>query len=88
MKMLEDNYTIVEGLSVYQEEDNSHLLETHGDDLRTVLKIGKKNPKKVWTLIDVGLNHLVAVAGYHLCNRIHYVITVEEWKDEDESYIY
>ena len=32
MKKFEKHYTIVEGLSVYQEEYNSNLLETNGED--------------------------------------------------------
>ena len=87
MKNFEEHYTIVEGLSI-EHDDASHLLETHGEDFETVKRIGKKSPKRVWTLVDVGLNCLVAIAGIHHVNRIHYVITEEEWKDKDEEYYY
>lgn len=85
MKILDDVYTIVEGLS---EHGKDNMLETFGKDLELVLEQVEKNPKKVWTLVDVGENYLLAVAGYHLCNRINYVITEEEWQTEDEAYIY
>ena len=85
MKELDEVYTIVEGLS---EHNNDLLLETFGKDLKLVLKQVKNNYKKVWTIVDVGKKYLIAIAGYHLVNRINYVITEEEWKDETEEYIY
>ena len=85
MKMLDDVYTVVEGLS---EHGSESMLETFGKDLEVVLAQVKKNYKKVWTLVDVGKRELIACTGYHLCNRINYVITEEEWKDENEEYIW
>ncbi|RLI98728.1 MAG: hypothetical protein DRP08_07910 [Candidatus Aenigmatarchaeota archaeon] len=85
MKMLDDVYNVVEGLS---EHGHDSMLETFGKDLDLVLEQVRKNYKKVWTLVDVGKKDLIAVTGYHLCNRINYVITEEEWKNEDEEYIW
>ena len=81
------HYTVVDGLSV-ENVNCSHLLETYGEDYKTVLRIGKKSPKRVWTLIDVGLNYFIAVAGLHHVDRVNYLITEEEWKDKNEEYIY
>jgi len=86
MEAFYNHYNTVQGLSVH--DGDSHLLETYGEDFETVKNIGKKHPKKIWTLLDVGLNYLVAVAGIHYVNRINYVVSVEEWKDKDEEYIY
>ena len=88
MKKFLDHYTLVEGLSVANPHDCTHLLETYGEDYETVRRIGKKQPRKVWTIVDVGLNYHIAIAGIHHVNRINYVITVEEWKDKDEEYSY
>ena len=87
MKTLDEVYTIIEELSEFN-GDNSHLLQTFGKDLKVVMKQVKKNPKKVWTIIDCGERKLYAIAGYHFVNRLNYVITEEEWKDESEEYIY
>lgn len=81
MKMLDDVYTVVDGLS----EENDCMLETYGKDLKIVQAQVKKNVKKVWTLVD-GEDGLVAIAGYHLCNRVNYVITEEEWKNKNKQY--
>jgi len=85
MKMFENVYTIVEGLS---EHGADSMLETFGKDLELVLEQAKINPKKVWTVVDGQEDNLIVIAGYHLCNRVHYIITEEEWKDENEEYIY
>lgn len=86
MKILDDVYTVVEGLS---EHDNDYMLETFGKDLELVLKQVENNHRKVWTLVDsCGGEDLIAIAGYHLVNRINYVITEEEWKDKNEEYVY
>ena len=61
-------------------------LETFGKDIETVLKINKKTPKRVWTAVD-GEEGIWWIAGYHLVNRIYYIITEEEWADEFEEYL-
>lgn len=81
------HYTVIDGLSV-ENTDCSHLLEIYGEDFETVKRIGRKSPKRVWTLVDVGLNYLIAIAGLHHVNRINYLITEEEWEYEEEEYSY
>ena len=87
MKEFEKYYTVVDGLA-QGNPDASHLLETFGVDYETVKRIGRKSPKRVWTLVDVGLNYLIAIAGLHHENRINYLITEEEWEYEEEEYYY
>lgn len=87
MDEIMNHYTLVEGLS-HEYRYDCPLLETYGKDLKTVKKLYKKNPRKVWTVIDVGLNYLMVIAGFHHANRINYVISVQERKDENEEYIY
>jgi len=64
MDEIQDHYTLVEGLSVEYRHD-CPLLEIYGKDLEIVKKLNKKNPKKVWTVLDVGLNYLIVIAGFH-----------------------
>lgn len=81
--------------SGYIEDDNycSHgegtegRLETFGEELETVLKINKDSPRKLWTVTEDEGNLYIS-AGYHLFNRLYYIVTENEWNSEDESYIY
>jgi hypothetical protein len=63
------------------------LFETYGKDLDFVLKTNKSNHRKVWTLIDSD-NGLVIVSGYHRDNRVHYIITKNEWIDDNNLVLY
>ena len=63
------------------------LFETYGEDLDFVLEISKSNHRKVWTLID-GDNGLVIVSGYRLVNRVHYIVTENEWIDDNDLVLY
>lgn len=60
--------------------------ETFGKDLETVLNQCKKNEKTVWTCVDDD-EGMAFIAGYHLVNRIYYLITNEPWEDSNEEYI-
>ena len=66
--------------------DAKGQLETFGEDIKKVLEINKNTPKRVWTALD-GEAGIYFSAGYHLVNRIYYIITKEEWTDEDEEYL-
>ena len=70
----------------FDPESQAGMLETYGDDLKLVLKINKKTPMRVWTMVD-GDDGMYLLQGYHLVNRIYYVITNEEAKSEDEEYL-
>lgn len=60
------------------------MYETYGEELEYV----KKQPvKRIWTIVDgEGLDFIV-LAGVHFVNRIGYLITQEEWSDENEEYV-
>lgn len=60
-------------------------LETFGDDLDRVKRFVHEAPKRVWTVLDCD-GDLYTVAGYHYVNRIHYIITEQEWTSPDECY--
>lgn len=48
------------------------LFETYGPELQFVLK---QDSSHIWTLIDVDDGDLYVVSGYHLVNRIGYLIS-------------
>jgi len=62
------------------------ILETYGEDLEKAKDIFHKSNKRVWTVIDCGGSHMV-VTGMAFVNRVNYLITKEEWKDENEEYL-
>lgn len=61
-------------------------LETYGEDIKRVLRINKKNPKRVWTVVEGDSGALYICAGYHLVNRLYYIITKQEYKNSKEEY--
>ena len=61
--------------------DGGCLFETYGAELDYV----RSHPSsRIWTIID-GEDDTVIVSGYHLCNRIGYILT-EKPVPEVESY--
>ena len=92
MEFIDEKYTVIENLSKI-DEPHPELIETYGEDLKLVLRQMGENPRKVWTVLDhgkehEGYEHLYVVAGYHLCNRLNYIVTEQEWENEDEVYLY
>lgn len=71
-----------------QESGQNALLETYGKDFEKMLKIYRKTPRKVWTLIDGSNGELMVIAGVHFVNRVAYLISRENWKNENEEYFY
>jgi len=73
---LEDKYTI------------DCTLEACEPDIALVLAINKAKPETLWTVVEGDDSNLYAIAGYHLVNRLHYVVTLEEWSDDGEQYLW
>jgi hypothetical protein len=60
------------------------MYETYGDELQYV----REQPnKRTWTIVDTDGNHLLIIAGFHIVNRLGYLITNEEWEDEYEEFL-
>lgn len=59
------------------------MFETYGEELDFVKE--QKNTK-VWTLIDGESETTWLVAGFHIVNRIGYIVTKKEWTDENEEF--
>ena len=70
----------------FDPDSQAGMLETYGADIKLVLDIANKTPLRVWTMVD-GDDGMYLVQGYHLVNRIYYVITNEEAQSEDEEYL-
>lgn len=63
--------------------DQSGRFETFGNDLKTVMA---QEEKFVWTCVD-GDDGLYCVSGYHIVNRVYYLITNEPWSQCEEYLI-
>lgn len=73
----------------WDDEDVSYagMFETFGDDLKIVLSFAENAPKKVWTLVDADDDTQRIVSGIRFVNRVCYIITEEDRKEDYEEYI-
>ena len=62
------------------------MYETYGDELERVLQMVGENPKRVWTIIECD-DTVTICSGFHYVNRMGYLITAEEWTDDNEHYL-
>jgi len=71
-------------IPIYREEGNI-AFETYDEDLDFVRS---QNPNHIWTLVDDDNGVPTIVAGFHFVNRIHYIITIKPWTDENLAFKY
>lgn len=57
------------------------MYETYGEEEAYVREMAKKEPKRVWTVLDCD-GELIIAAGFHFVNRMGYIITEKEWDNE------
>ena len=55
-----------------------YMFETHSKELEFVFNLSKTQPKRVWTIIEGERDSLYYVNGFHLVNRLGFLITEEE----------
>ncbi|MDD5141017.1 MAG: hypothetical protein PHY43_12250 [Verrucomicrobiales bacterium] len=58
--------------------------ETYGEE---ELFVRSANPKQIWTIVDSD-EGLWLIAGFHIVNRLGYLITQTPWKSENEIYLF
>jgi len=66
-------------------EGGSIAFETYAEDAAFVVN---QKHRHIWTVVDGDSGILTIVAGYHLCNRVHYIITIKPWEDDNLSFPY
>ena len=90
MSMIEfdDKYTGDPAYNHDGEEGQDGFLETFEPSITQVQIVNTLRPKTLWTVVEGDDGNLYIVAGYHLVNRLHYVVTVEEWSDDGEEYMW
>ena len=62
---------------------SSCMFETYDKELDYVFELSKKE-NRVWTIIEGDSGKMYYASGFHRVNRIGFLITEEEWKEETE----
>lgn len=63
----------------FENEEGRIVFETYGKELEFVKK---HSTKFIWTLVDGDDGELYIIPGYHLANRVHYLVTKKPWFTE------
>ena len=58
------------------------MYETYDEELQYVFDLSKKE-NRVWTIVE-GDDGMCFVAGFHLVNRMGYLVTEKPWNDEGD----
>jgi len=77
-----EHYKPIQNHLVADAPESGCMFETYGPELDFVQS---QNPKTIWTLIDGENDNIVYIAGFHLVNRIGYLITEVPWETGDEE---
>jgi hypothetical protein len=75
-RYLSDKFTI-------RDNPNPHMDQQFEFD--EVVKLPVNN---VWTVVEGDNGKLYALTGFHIVNKLHYVVTEEPWTQEDEAIDY
>ena len=88
MDEFNSKYTYNEDIKsiAFTQEGEEGMLETYNEDVELAVKIANETPKNIWTMVDAD-EGMVLHSGYHLVNRIYYVVTNEPAANENESYL-
>jgi hypothetical protein len=85
--VFDETYTVDDSIKSKFFDGDQGMLETFGDDLRLALDINKETPLRVWTAVDGDDGELLLVNGLHTINRVYYLVTKENAKDNNEAYL-
>lgn len=66
---------------------DGYMFETFGAELAHVQAVLKDNPEKVWTVVDGDSGKWYISQGFHLVNRIGYLITEHAFNPADSSQV-
>ena len=57
------------------------LFETYGAEVEMIAAVSAARPASVWTVIEGDSGHRFLSAGFHVVNRVGYLLTVNPWTD-------
>jgi len=65
------------------------VLGPDGSEMREFEEVQSTAKEYVWTVVETGEDEILyAMAGFHVVNRVGYVITEEPWTDPDSQAAY
>jgi hypothetical protein len=77
-EFFDENFTTVIN---HIEPDNEDHFETYGKEFDYVVEMAKTT-NRVWTVIECDNDITIVSAGYHLVNRMYFLITEKDWPSE------
>jgi hypothetical protein len=82
--MLKTSYTMEEFDETFKPIDDQHdqtwQFESKNEATKEAEKLSKEHPyRHIWTVVDGDDGSLVAINGYHLCNRLFYIVCETPW---------
>ena len=85
-EQFDERFTILKNHLNDDAEMDGHMYETYGKDLKHILELSNNSSTKgyVWTYCDDDDGHPAFVSGYHLVNRIGYLLTNQLVEDGKE----
>lgn len=71
---------------IIQNGDEIMQLDEYSDAISHSKKYDEVNPyRHIWTCVDGESNKLILLNGYHLCNRLYYVVSPEPWGTGEDT---
>lgn len=67
--------------------ENGCMFETYGVELEFVVNYLRECPKQIWTVMTNDNGNICIGEGFHLVNRLGYLITEEKAEDDVAYYI-
>ena len=68
-------------------EGSPRLYETYGDDVKHVLDVYNRDKNLVWTILDCD-GKLYLSPGFHIVNRLNYIICTKPYDEKTRDYKY
>jgi len=58
--------------------------ESDGEIVRDFADVKDEDARRVWTIVDGEGGGMYALPGFHVVNRVGYVLTEKPWTDEND----
>lgn len=69
------------------DEGDLKKFETYGEEFEEAKKLAGEECEFLWTIVEAG-DKWYLLPGFHLVNRMCYVICKNPWKADQRSYLY
>lgn len=69
------------------DHEEAWFYETYGEEHEYILELVGRGTNTVWTYQDDDNGDPCLTSGYHVVNRIGYIVTSVPYKDDDDIYV-